>query len=81
MSLTAGQAYSMKVTPSSSFDPVIYVFSDCSKPTTTCLAGTNAIGQGKAESLTFTPKTSGTYYVAVDAANKSDYGPYILEIK
>ena len=79
--LIAGKAYSISVTPSSSYDPVVYVFSDCSKPTSSCVAGTNAIGQGKAEKLMFTPQVSGTYYVAVDAANKVDYGPYILEIK
>ena len=79
--LTGGQSYTVKVTPSSGYDPVLYALSNCKQPKTSCTAGADTGGKGQAETLTLKPATSGTYYVVVDAAKISEYGPYILEIK
>lgn len=83
ITLTAGTTYTVTLTPDSSFDPMLYVFTDCSKPESTCQTGwgLDTVGSGTAEVVTVTPTTTGTFYIGVDSYSASEYGTFTIEVK
>ncbi len=80
--LTAGKTYTIDLTwADTSVDLATYIFTDCTKAGATCLAGSDKVGAGKFENMKVTPKTTGTYYIAVDAWSSSETGSYTLTVK
>lgn len=65
--LTGGQDYKITVVPTGSFDPAVYVITDCANPTTTCVEGVDGTSGGSSEKLTFQPAADGTYIIVVDS--------------
>ena len=84
VSLTGGKSYKIKLTPASGYNPALYVVSSCTKPTSSCLIGSDSASSGSAEELIFSPQTTGTYTVGVDTsyASSSSYatGKFTLEL-
>ena len=74
VNLTAGTSYKLELTPSSSYNPAVYVFTSCASPLGSCLGGANGASNGSAEKLFFTAKTSGPHIIAVDGAYSSSSG-------
>ncbi len=72
--LAAGKGYKIEVTPSSSFDPAIYIFTDCDKVSSSCLGGADAGFSGAAERLGFIASTTGTHIIGVDSYSSSNFG-------
>jgi hypothetical protein len=81
--LTAGKTYTITMKPDTSFDPMLFVFTDCTKPESTCQAtwGSDNIGSGLAETVTVTPTTTGTFYIGVDSYDATEFGTFTLEVK
>jgi hypothetical protein len=77
VTLTANQTYTITVTPSASFDPAIYLMPTC----TSCQMTVNNGGAGYKETLTYTPKTTGSVRIAVDTFMKSPGGSFTIEVK
>ena len=76
--------YTFTLTPDSGFDSMLYVFTDCQNPESSCVAGDDNVGDGKVETFDFTPTTAGTYYIAVDSFYSTDpsaFGTFTLEVK
>ncbi|MCX7959868.1 MAG: hypothetical protein N3B13_12575, partial [Deltaproteobacteria bacterium] len=71
--------YEVLVTPYGSFDPMIYVYDDCSKKE--CLYGTVLNGAGDPEKLTFKNETFSKkrYYIVIDG-EAGDDGSFQLTI-
>jgi hypothetical protein len=81
ITLNANQSYTVTLKPDSSFDPLIYVFTNCSDPEGSCVVGQDTIGSGTAETVTVTPTTTSTYYIGVDAFTGSESGSFTLEVQ
>ncbi len=58
--------YTVGVTPTTSADLSLYIVTDCSNPAGTCVAGTNANGFDRGESLTHTLTAGIRYFIVVD---------------
>lgn len=58
--------YTVGVTPVSSLDVSLYVVTDCSNPAGTCVAGSNANGFDRGESVTPTLTAGTRYFIVVD---------------
>jgi hypothetical protein len=60
------------------FDGSIYIVTDCSDVTGSCLNGADAHGVGGGEEVGFDCSTSRTYYIIVDAHDAGTGGPFSL---
>lgn len=69
VAITAGDQLDVRFTPNGSFDPILYVVSNCSDITGSCVVGTDLGANGGAERVAPVFDTSGTYYVMVDGYN------------
>ncbi|HXU35335.1 MAG TPA: choice-of-anchor D domain-containing protein [Blastocatellia bacterium] len=58
--------YTIGVTPTDPADLSLYVITDCSNPSATCIAGSNAAGFNQGESVTPTLTAGTRYFVVVD---------------
>jgi hypothetical protein len=85
LDLTANTKYTFTLTPASTFDSMLYIFTDCQNPVTTCAEGDDNVGDGNAETFDFTPTTAGTYYIAVDSwydhSDASSKGTFTLKVE
>ncbi len=80
--LTGGKAYTVDLKwTDTNLDLALYVFTDCTKPAATCIKGSDSTTAGAPEQVKLTPKTTGTYYIAVDAWSKDEVGTYTLTVK
>ena len=79
--LTAGQAYTVTLTPAATYDSSVYVFTDCSKVTTSCLGFHDPFGSGYVGTVKFTPTTTGVYYFGVDSYSSSEKGKFTITVK
>jgi hypothetical protein len=66
VTLTANQSYTITVTPDATFDPVVYLLSGCNIVPGTCLQAVNNAMFGMAETLSYTPTTTGSVIIGVD---------------
>ncbi|HEY3138092.1 MAG TPA: choice-of-anchor D domain-containing protein [Blastocatellia bacterium] len=62
----ATDVYTIGATPMTPFDISLYIVTDCSNPTGTCVAGTNAFGLDRGEFLTPTLNAGTRYFIVVD---------------
>jgi hypothetical protein len=62
------------------FDGAIYIVTDCSDVTGSCLAGSDAHGVGGSEYVSLFSSTSRTYYIIVDAHDAGTGGPFSLSL-
>src|SRR5436853_3743366 len=66
---SATDSYTVGATPlGSTFDPSLYIITDCANPVSSCVAGTNARPFGKGETLTVTLNAGTRYFIVVDNA-------------
>ena len=81
--IVSGRDYELRLFPSSSFDPALYVISDCSKPEATCSSymGSDKIGSGVVEKVTFKALTNTKMYAAIDSWDTGESGQFALWIK
>lgn len=79
--LSSKKNYKIEVKPESGYDPAIYLFTSCTQPQATCLAGTNKGYTGTTEKFTVTPASSATHYIGVDSSSSSKVGKFTLTIK
>ncbi|PYT06852.1 MAG: hypothetical protein DMF60_08370 [Acidobacteria bacterium] len=63
---SATDIYTVGVTPISSFDVSLYIVTDCSNPAGTCVAGSNANGFDRGESVRPTLTAGTRYFIVVD---------------
>jgi len=80
--LTEQTRVCVTMTPDFTFDPVLYLVADCGAPGD-CLAGSDAIGYGVAESLcaTVDPEPGGQdFYIVADAYGANTGGGFELEV-
>lgn len=87
VALTAGTAYTVALTAlDPEFDGSIAVVGPstdgavCTDAITTCVAGKDQGFDGDDETLTYTPTTSGTYFIIVDSYNLDDGGAFTLSV-
>ncbi len=89
VTLSGGTAYDVYLHPEGGHDTVgynalVYVFADCSCPWASCLGKKDEGQSGQGEVVSFTPATSGTYYIGVDslykASHPGSYGKYTLTV-
>ncbi|MBN2361501.1 MAG: lamin tail domain-containing protein [Deltaproteobacteria bacterium] len=83
---TAGNIYEVTVDPASGYNPIVYIFEQCSNAYSTCIDGMGAYsaGTGGNETARFIARTSGRRRVGVDATSESSssyYGPFELRIR
>ena len=81
LTLNAATTYTIEVQPTGSFDPAVYVFTDCVDPATSCVGGEDVGMGGGMESLTITPPTTQTYYIGVDSWTGGEIGAFTLTVK
>jgi hypothetical protein len=77
--LQGGTTYTVTLTPGTSFDSMVYVFTDCANPESTCVAGDDTTAGP--DVVTFTPSSTGTFYIGVDSYDSSETGTFSLEVK
>jgi hypothetical protein len=81
-----GQTLTATVTPTSSWDPGIYIVqgpaTNCAASGTTCLGGSDANGGGTADVATYTNSSGSavTVFVVVDRYTSGTGGPFDLTI-
>jgi hypothetical protein len=74
--------YSLGVTPkNSTFDPSLYVVTDCSNPTASCVAGSNFNSIGKGEVLTLNLNAGTQYFIIVDSPFAGGSGPFHFSLR
>jgi hypothetical protein len=73
----AGTSYRVTVQPAGSFDPALYVMSDCAQQT--CVAGTVFNGPGQPEVVTFRAEAGQRRFIVVDG-ELYDVGNYSLTV-
>ncbi len=76
MSVSGGDQ--LDATYTSTADASIYIITDCSSPTTTCVAGADATLTGAAEHLVYTFPASGEYYLILDSYGTNSSGTWTL---
>lgn len=81
VSLAASKTYTVTLTPGTSFDPMLYVFTTCTHPEKSCIKGIDTAGNGSKEIISITTTTAGTYYIAVDSTATTKAGTFTLEVK
>jgi hypothetical protein len=80
LSPAVSRDYVVTVTPTGSFDPMLYATTDCTfSAGRGCLAGTVLNGAGEAEQISFTVDGGATAYVIVDGELLSS-GDYEIEV-
>jgi hypothetical protein len=67
--LLEGQTFS--VTEDGACDMVMYLFTDCADPETSCVAGSDNCCSGAQELIVFTAEADGMFYLGVDAYTSS----------
>jgi hypothetical protein len=73
--------YSLGVTPTNtSFDPSLYIVTDCSNAAT-CVAGENANAVGKGEVLTVSLNAGTQYFIVVDSPFADGAGPFHFSLR
>jgi hypothetical protein len=80
VSLLAGKTYTVSLTPISSYDPMLYVFTDCANAEGTCVGGIDTIGSGTVEQVVVSPTANTTYLIGVSAWSASEMGTFTLEV-
>lgn len=79
---SATGVYSLGVTPTtSSFDPSLYIVTDCANPTTSCIAGVNANAVGKGEVLTTNLNAGTQYFIVVDSPFAGGAGAFHFSLR
>jgi len=80
--ITAGKSYTVTTTPSSTFDPAMYIFTDCNSPEATCAKGlgSDVVGDGKEEKVTFKALASTKVLVGVDSFDLTYEGTFKLKV-
>ncbi|MBI3651915.1 MAG: choice-of-anchor D domain-containing protein [Acidobacteria bacterium] len=75
--------YALGVTPlnNSNFDPSLYIVTDCSNPTGSCVAGVNANSVGKGEVLTTNLNAGTQYFIVVDSPIFGGAGPFHFSLR
>jgi hypothetical protein len=74
--------YSLGVTPgNNTFDPSLYVVTDCSNPAGTCVAGSNENSVGKGEVLTLNLNAGTQYFIIVDSPIAGGSGPFHFSLR
>jgi HYDIN/CFA65/VesB family protein len=74
--------YSLGVTPfDSGFDTSLYVVTDCSNPAGTCVAGANANGFNKGESLTVSLNAGTRYFIVIDSPSAVGAGRFHFTLR
>ncbi len=61
-------------------DVALYLLSDCSAPTTACVAGADVGADGETDTVQYTATTAGTYYIVVDSFNATNASDYSLVV-
>ena len=86
VNLKAGTKYTVYLAHDTGYNSAFYVFTNCSKPVTSCLVGSDVnYGSDGYEKGTFTAKKTGTHYIGVDTnysvgGSTFGYGTYKLGI-
>ena len=62
----ATDTYVIGATPAQNFDLSLYIVTDCSNPAGTCIAGANANGFDRGESIALTLNAGTRYFIVVD---------------
>lgn len=81
LGLAGGKTYTVTLKPHSSFDSMLYAFTSCGGVQTSCVAGKDVLGDGKAEVITLSPKVKTTYTIAVDSYDAAETGTFSLTVK
>ena len=76
--LNVGPGDSLAVSYTSTADGSIYIITDCSSPTTSCVAGKDASLTGQAETLNYKFTAAGLYYLILDNYGTNASGPFTL---
>jgi hypothetical protein len=80
--LIAGKTYTFELDGIGSWDEVLYLFTSCSSIASTCGAKMGADDWFTSpETITYTPPTTGTYYIGVDGKASTDEGIFTLTVK
>ena len=81
VTLTGGKAYKVTLTPASTFDSMLYVFTNCSNVESSCVGGHDNIGSGNVESVKVNPSTTTTYFIGVDSYSSSQKGKFTIKVE
>jgi len=68
------------ITLESDIDAAVYVLSDCSDASDSCLAGKDSGASGATETLEFTPDTSGFVFIVIDSYFSTSSGSFTLSM-
>ena len=75
-------AYTVGATPlGATFDPSLYIITDCANPASSCVAGANLRPFGKGETLTATLNAGTRYFIVVDSAQASGEGSFHFSLR
>ncbi|HEY8428169.1 MAG TPA: hypothetical protein VIL20_07335, partial [Sandaracinaceae bacterium] len=80
VTLAAGQTLTATLTPDASFDPALYVVTDCSMAEATCQDGSDIPLDGVDETVSYTATSAQTVYLIVDSWDLSVAGAYTLDV-
>jgi hypothetical protein len=79
---TVTGSYTIGVTPlDQGFDISLYVVTDCADPAGSCVAGTNAQGFNRGESLSVTLNAGTQYFVVVDSPSQNGSGSFHFSLR
>lgn len=73
--------FAASLTPAAGFDASLYVITDCTQPSTSCLAGSDVRAPGGTESIAFDAVQGRPYLVVVDSPSPLASGTYTLEVR
>jgi hypothetical protein len=76
--IAAGAGDSVDLTYTSAADASIYILTDCSTPTTSCVAGRDSTVSGQPEHLVYTFPTTGAYFLILDNYGTNAGGAWTL---
>jgi len=68
----------LNISYTSSADGSVYIVTDCTNPSGTCVAGKDATVSGQAETLSYTFPTTGLYYLILDSFGANTSGTWTL---
>jgi hypothetical protein len=74
--VVSGKSYKITVTPTTNWNPALYVLSSCTNPSAACVAGADYGYNNQPESVIFTAKSSGAYVIGVDSSYVPGPVPY-----
>lgn len=79
---SASDTYVIGVTPfGSTFDPSLYVVTDCSNPLGTCISGVNNQFLGEGETLTIELLAGTQYFIVIDSAQVAGEGAFHFSLR